>query len=215
MQYTTNYNLKKPEGSDPVNIQDFNDNADSLDTELKKRVIAAGGDISNTKIVTADSIATEFPVPAAGDTPKTFLGKMKKFVEDFKNIKTGLLTVGMLVNNCVTNNANLPLSAAQGKVLMDLYTQLNGEMKTYIKTVQFSNTLTVPSGNSGMATIPINTPDGYKPVLAVITDTRQAKVLPRACWISSNSAVTIYVDNLSGTSYSDAIFINVLFIRQP
>ncbi|PKB52298.1 hypothetical protein CRH03_25290 [Clostridium sp. HMb25] len=109
MQYTTNYNLKKPEGSDPVNIQDFNDNADSLDTELKKRVIAAGGDISNTKIVTADSIATEFPVPAAGDTPKTFLGKMKKFVEDFKNIKTGLLTVGMLVN------ANLPLSAAQGK----------------------------------------------------------------------------------------------------
>lgn len=128
MQYTTNYNLKKPEGSDPVNIQDFNDNADSLDTELKKRVIAAGGDISNTKIVTADSIATEFPVPAAGDTPKTFLGKMKKFVEDFKNIKTGLLTVGMLVNNCVTNNANLPLSAAQGKVLMDLYTQLNGEL---------------------------------------------------------------------------------------
>lgn len=127
MQYTTNYNLKKPEGSDPVNIQDFNDNADSLDTELKKRVIAAGGDISNTKIVTADSIATEFPVPAAGDTPKTFLGKMKKFVEDFKNIKTGLLTVGMLVNNCVTNNANLPLSAAQGKVLMDLYTQLNGD----------------------------------------------------------------------------------------
>ena len=94
-------------------------------------------------------------------------------------------------------------------------TKQNGEMKTYIKTVQFSNTLTVPSGNSGMATIPINTPDGYKPVLAVITDTRQAKVLPRACWISSNSAVTIYVDNLSGTSYSDAIFINVLFIRQP
>ncbi|PKB53639.1 hypothetical protein CRH03_24870 [Clostridium sp. HMb25] len=138
MQYTTNYNLKKPEGSDPVNIQDFNDNADSLDTELKKRVIAAGGDISNTKIVTADSIATEFPVPAAGDTPKTFLGKMKKFVEDFKNIKTGLLTVGMLVNNCVTNNANLPLSAAQGKVLMDLYTQLNGELMNtvLVKTVR-------------------------------------------------------------------------------
>lgn len=127
MQYTTNYNLKKPEGSDPVNIQDFNDNADSLDTELKKRVAVTGGDISNTKIATADNITTEFPVPSAGDTPKAFLGKMKKFAEDFKNLKTGLLTVGMLVNNCTTNNANLPLSAAQGKVLMDLYTQLNGE----------------------------------------------------------------------------------------
>lgn len=129
MQYTTNYNLKKPEGSDPVNIQDFNDNADSLDTELKKRVAVTGGDISNTKIATADNITTEFPVPSAGDTPKAFLGKMKKFAEDFKNLKTGLLTVGMLVNNCTTNNANLPLSAAQGKVLMDLYTQLNGEIK--------------------------------------------------------------------------------------
>lgn len=129
MQYTTNYNLKKPEGADPVNIQDFNDNADSLDTELKKRVASSGGDISNTKIATADSITTEFPVPAAGDTPKAFLGKMKKFAEDFKNLKTGLLTIGMLVNNCTTNNANLPLSAAQGKVLMDLYTQLNGEME--------------------------------------------------------------------------------------
>lgn len=129
MQYTSNYNLKKPEGSDPVNIQDFNDNADTIDTELKKRVLASGGDISNTKISTADSISTEFPVPAAGDTPKTFLGKMKKFVEDFKNLKTGLLTVGMLVNNCVTNNANLPLSAAQGKVLMDAITQLNGDLR--------------------------------------------------------------------------------------
>lgn len=129
MQYTTNYNLKKPEGSDPVNIQDFNDNADSLDTELKKRVTVSGGDISNTKIATADNITTEFPVPSAGDTPKAFLGKMKKFAEDFKNLKTGLLTVGMLVNNCTTNNANLPLSAAQGKVLMDLYTQLNGELQ--------------------------------------------------------------------------------------
>lgn len=129
MQYTTNYNLKKPEGADPVNIQDFNDNVDSLDTELKKRVETSGGDISNTKIATADSFTTEFPVPAAGDTPKAFLGKMKKFAEDFKNLKTGLLTVGMLVNNCTTNNANLPLSAAQGKVLMDLYTQLNGDLR--------------------------------------------------------------------------------------
>lgn len=58
-------------------------------------VAAAGGDVSNTKIATAENIATEFPVPAAGDAPKTFLGKMKKFTEDFRNLKTGLLTVGM------------------------------------------------------------------------------------------------------------------------
>ena len=33
----------------------------------------------------------------------------------------------MIVNNCVTDNAKLPLSAAQGKALMDLYTKLNSD----------------------------------------------------------------------------------------
>jgi hypothetical protein len=36
MLKTTNYVLKKPEGTDVVNIQDFNDNADIIDIELKK-----------------------------------------------------------------------------------------------------------------------------------------------------------------------------------
>lgn len=38
---------------------------------------------------------------------------------------TGVCLLGHIVNNCVTNNPNLPLSAAQGKALMDLYTVLN------------------------------------------------------------------------------------------
>ena len=37
MQLTPNYNLKKPEGTDPVDIQDFNDNADLIDAALKKK----------------------------------------------------------------------------------------------------------------------------------------------------------------------------------
>ena len=35
MKYTGNYNLKKPEGSDIVNIEDLNDNADIIDQALK------------------------------------------------------------------------------------------------------------------------------------------------------------------------------------
>ena len=35
MKLTTNYSLKKPEGSDVVNIDDFNYNADTIDTKLK------------------------------------------------------------------------------------------------------------------------------------------------------------------------------------
>lgn len=36
MKLTTNYGLKKPEGSDVVNIDDFNYNADILDTKVKE-----------------------------------------------------------------------------------------------------------------------------------------------------------------------------------
>ena len=36
MRLTTNYGLKKPEGSDVVNIDDFNYNADILDSKIKE-----------------------------------------------------------------------------------------------------------------------------------------------------------------------------------
>ena len=42
---------------------------------------------------------------------------------------TGVCLLGQIVNNCVTDNAKLPLSAAQGKVLMDLYNVLNTKAK--------------------------------------------------------------------------------------
>ncbi len=35
MNYTTNYNLKNPVGSDVINVQDLNDNADLIDVAIK------------------------------------------------------------------------------------------------------------------------------------------------------------------------------------
>lgn len=125
MLKTTFLNMKKPEGADPVNVQDFNENFDTLDTEVNARVKASAGDISNTKIVTADSITTEFPVPAANDTAKGFLGKMKKFCTDFNNFKSGVITLGKLVNNGQCTEAGFALDARYGKVLYDLFAQLN------------------------------------------------------------------------------------------
>lgn len=55
------------------------------------------------------------------------------FFQFFRNFKAGMqfvLHAGQIVNNCVTDNAGLPLSAAQGKVLKDLYTQLYSDMGT-------------------------------------------------------------------------------------
>ena len=67
----------------------------------------------------------------------SFLETMKSkmnFFQFFRNLKAGLqfvLHAGQIVNNCVTDNAGLPLSAAQGKVLKDLYTQLYSDMSNY------------------------------------------------------------------------------------
>ena len=64
----------------------------------------------------------------------TFLETMKSkmnFFQFFRNLKAGLqfvLHAGQIVNNCVTDNAELPLSAAQGKALMDKYTQLYSDL---------------------------------------------------------------------------------------
>ena len=146
MQLTPNYKLKKPEGTDPVDIQDFNDNADLIDAALKKKAESSGGDISEMTVKTLDNITTDFPVPVAGEKPKTFLGKVKKFFEDTKNWMTGVCLIGSIVNNCVTDNAKLPLSAAQGKALMDLYTVLNIKITDTSRAANAANAKTELNG---------------------------------------------------------------------
>ena len=141
MQETTNYNLKKPEGTDPVNVADFNENADVIDLELSKRVESAGGDISDTKIGTADTATQEFPVPAPGDTTRGFLGKMRKFCSDFNSFKTGIITLGKLVNNGLTTQEGYALDARYGKTLLDMVTRLNsdlGEVNSNFKTKEIT-----------------------------------------------------------------------------
>ena len=57
------------------------------------------------------------------------------FFEFFRNLKAGLqfvLHAGSIVNNCVTDNPNLPLSAAQGKALMDAVNVLNTNQENFI-----------------------------------------------------------------------------------
>ena len=118
---------------------------------------ASGGDISGMTVKTLDDITTEFPVPEAGGSTKTFLGKVKKFFSDTKNWMTGVCLIGQIVNNCVTNNAKLPLSAAQGKVLMDLYTVLNIKIDSKVAVVSFiKNSVPIAAGADFYAYIPID-----------------------------------------------------------
>ena len=111
---TPNYEFEKPEQNDFYDVDVQNRNWDKAETAL-----------------------TEFDDAGSVDEIKSFPDFLKKFVTGNKlavtmrNLKAGLqfvLHAGQIVNNCVTDNAGLPLSAAQGKALMDKYTQLYSEV---------------------------------------------------------------------------------------
>ena len=113
---TSKYEFNKPEQNDFYDVDVQNENWDKLDKEL-----------------------SEFDDSGVTEDIKSFPDFLSKFVTGNKvaitlrNLKAGLqfvLHAGQIVNNCVTDNAGLPLSAAQGKVLKDLYTQLYSDLNT-------------------------------------------------------------------------------------
>ena len=125
MNETTNLKLKKPAGNEYISVGIINENMDIIDAGMKE---------------ISDSVdAPEFDASGSVDgiTGKTtllasFVSKMP-LIKFMRNVKAGFKLVsfvGDIVNNCVTDNANLPLSAAQGKKLMDLYTVLNTNLSS-------------------------------------------------------------------------------------
>lgn len=110
------------------------------------KVDSAGGDTAETVISAFEASSENFPVPAVKEKAKTRWGKVKKFGDDFRAWMTGVCLLGHIVNNCVTNNPNLPLSAAQGKALMDLYTVLNTKQKYKIIDLKGADLITLPAG---------------------------------------------------------------------
>ena len=111
---TSNYEFNKPEQNDFYDVDVQNENWDKVDEEL-----------------------SEFDDSGVTEDIKSFPDFLSKFVTGNKvaitlrNLKAGLqfvLHAGQIVNNCVTDNAGLPLSAAQGKALMDKYTQLYSDL---------------------------------------------------------------------------------------
>ena len=153
---TTNYNFKKPDESDFYSIQDQNGNWDKADAALK-----------DVDTPTFEDYSGSTPVPDAATAINNIRskGKLSTILSNMKAAFKGACLIGQIVNNCVTNNAKLPLSAAQGKALMDLYTQLNSdldEVKTDIslQPVTGIDILTLTTGRY-YATKCTNLPTGW------------------------------------------------------
>lgn len=111
---TPKYEFQKKEDNDFYNIEDFNANWDKVENALTE----------------FDDSGTVEGITSFTDM-LTKLVTGNKFAVTLRNLKAGLqfvLHAGSIVNNCVTDNAKLPLSAAQGKALQDAITKLNGDL---------------------------------------------------------------------------------------
>lgn len=122
------------------NIQHTVQNASQITLTVNPAGTATVQDIMDIESPEFDDSGTVEGISSFPSFLETMKSKMN-FFQFFRNLKAGLqfvLHTGQIVNNCVTDNSSLPLSAAQGKVLKDLYTQLYSEMSTLNNLVKKS-----------------------------------------------------------------------------
>ena len=177
---TSKYELQKKEDNDFYNIEDLNANWDKVENAL-----------------------TEFDDSGTAEGITSFTDMLAKLVTGNKlavtlrNLKAGLqfvLHTGSIVNNCVTDNAKLPLSAAQGMALQDAITKLNGDLDStrnffVFKTASQKN---ITAGETGFWHEKIKIPSGYK-VLYVSATYNNAD----SCMLTSYDATITCIGNTS------------------
>ncbi|SCH06630.1 Uncharacterised protein [uncultured Clostridium sp.] len=146
------------------NIQHTVQNASQITLTVNPAGTATVQDIMDIESPEFDDSGTVEGISSFPSFLETMKSKMN-FFQFFRNLKAGLqfvLHTGQIVNNCVTDNSSLPLSAAQGKVLKDLYTQLYSDMgkKISIGGEMIGGYVNWQKSDGRFATIIIDTPDG-------------------------------------------------------
>ena len=112
------------------NIQHTVQNASQITLTVNPVGTATVQDIMDIESPEFDDSGTVEGISSFPSFLETMKSKMN-FFQFFRNLKAGLqfvLHAGQIVNNCVTDNAGLPLSAAQGKVLKDLIDTTNNNL---------------------------------------------------------------------------------------
>lgn len=162
---------------------------------LEKKIDGNGGDISETVIAATAESEAEYPVPAAGDSTKTAFGKIIKFFGDLRNWMTGVCLLGQIVNNCVTNRSDLPLSAAMGKQLQDAITVLNTNQKKAYRNIAYDiNTVQSAPGTITDQEIVFRVPFDTIPIVIVSIESSTTN--------ANYGKITAFVDNRSKTGFT-------------
>ena len=136
MQNTANYQLKKPEGTDIVNIQDFNDNADIIDTALANKVEKISGkQLSTNDYTTAEkNKLAGMEAGAQVNAVTSVAGKTGAVTlsgTDVPAATTSARGTVQLNNTLTSTSTTNALTAAQGKILKDL-------VETKVNSIDFT-----------------------------------------------------------------------------
>ena len=137
----TSLGLKKPEGTDLVNIQDMNDNMDVIEKELQARVKTTG-DIKDTTVTFTQASSRANIV--TGEKMAVIMGKIKKFFAD--------LTAPAFAQ-MITTKADLMATKATGyvpdaKAVADAVSEVNGNLNAPFRTATKSYTITPSAAKS-------------------------------------------------------------------
>ena len=137
------------------NIQSTVQNASQITITVNPTGAASVQDFLDIQNPTFDDSGTSEEISSFPEFLDTVKSKMN-FFQFFRNLKSGLqfvLHVGSIVNNCVTDNPNLPLSAAQGKALQDQLATLNSNLGN-MRLAVITGTTKPSNGNSEKVPLP-------------------------------------------------------------
>ena len=157
------------------NIQSTVQNASQITITVNPTGAASVQDFLDIQNPAFDDSGTSEEISNFPEFLDTVKSKMN-FFQFFRNLKAGLqfvLHAGSIVNNCVTDNANLPVSAAMAKALQDQITTLNSNI-----TILKAQSLTVTTNASGDFGLDKSTKD-----ITIISAT------PKDSWVSCSLCV--------------------------
>ena len=104
LRLTVNYGLKKPDGSDVVNIDDFNYNADIIDSTMKEIKSEVGAlELKAEKVTVADSTN----VFTATNVEAALLELLNKIKSNTSNISANTTKINQNTSNISANTSNI------------------------------------------------------------------------------------------------------------
>ncbi|MBQ9613108.1 MAG: hypothetical protein IJV14_11080 [Lachnospiraceae bacterium] len=151
MKLTSFFKLRKPEGKDPVDIEDFNYNFDEIDAALNDAANKAG-DLSEGKVFT--SVASSRSVPNSGETLAGIISKIMRYLSDLGNA-----AYCNVANNDTTTAANYVADARRVTQLRTDFTAFKTSFQAGCKKI--ANAIT--GGRDGSGTGGVTTAENASP----------------------------------------------------